>query len=126
MKLAILAVLALSLTAQTPPPAERGGRGGRGNAPPPVVSCEVKPDRTVIFRMRAPEDTDVKIGGDFVNPAQPLTKGDDGVWSITLGPLNPAIYSYTFRVNGVSVIDPINPMLQIGERSASSMFEVPS
>ncbi|MCU1232163.1 MAG: putative esterase, partial [Candidatus Solibacter sp.] len=111
------------LAAQGPPPAT-AGRGGRGNAPPAINSCEVRPDRTVTFRMRAPEATDVKVSGDFVQGAQALQKAEDGVWSITLGPLNPAIYSYNFRVNGVSVLDPVNPMIQPGERSSSSMFEV--
>ena len=98
---------------------------GRGSAPPPIVSAEVKPDRTVTFRLRAPEATDVKVGGDFTQGAQAMTKADDGVWSVTLGPLNPAIYSYTFRVNGVGVLDPLNPMIQLGERGSSSMFTVP-
>jgi enterochelin esterase family protein len=123
MKLAILALLPLTtLTAQTLPPA---GSGGRGNAAPPFVSCEVKPDRSVTFRMRAPEAADVKVGGDFDRVEQ-MTKAEDGVWSVTLGPLNPAIYSYTFRVDGVAVLDPVNPMIQLGERSSSSMFEVPA
>jgi enterochelin esterase-like enzyme len=112
------------LAAQGPPPAT-AGRGGRGNAPPAINSCEVRPDRTVTFRMRAPEATDVKVSGDFVQGAQALQKAEDGVWSITLGPLNPAIYSYNFRVNGVSVLDPVNPMIKRGERSSESMFEVP-
>jgi len=112
----------LLMTAQAPP---AGRAGGRGNQPPPIVSCEVKQDRTVIFRLRAAEATDVKVGGDFVQGAQAMAKGEDGVWTVTLGPLNPAIYSYTFRVNGVSVLDPVNPMIQLGERSSSSMFEVP-
>src|SRR5437773_8123740 len=103
--MAVPLVFSQLLTAQAPAPA---GRGGRGAAPPPVASCEVKPDRTVTFRMRAPEATDVKVGGDFVQGAQALTKGGDGVWSVTLGPLAPAIYSYTFRVNGVGVLDPVN------------------
>lgn len=109
-----------SLNAQSSPPA------GRGNAPPPIISCDVKPDRTVTFRLRAPDATDVKVGGDFVQGAQQMTKDDAGVWTVTLGPLNPAIYSYTFRVNSVSVLDPLNPMIQLGERSSSSMFEVPA
>jgi enterochelin esterase-like enzyme len=106
------------MTAQTPP-------ARRGNAPPPIVSCEVKQDRTVTFRLRAPEATDVKVGGDFIQGPQQMTKQDDGVWTLTLGPLNPAIYSYTFRLNGVGVLDPVNPMIQLGERGSSSMFEVP-
>lgn len=55
-----------------------------------------------------------------------MAKSDDGIWSTTLGPLNPAIYSYSFRVNGVSVLDPVNPMVKLGERSSDSMFEIPS
>jgi enterochelin esterase family protein len=57
--------------------------------------------------------------------AQALQKGDDGVWSVTLGPLHPAIYSYTFRIQGVSVLDPVNPMIKRGERTSESLFEVP-
>jgi enterochelin esterase family protein len=114
---------AFSLSAQGPSPA--AGRGGRGNMPPPIVSCEVKPDRTVTFRLNAPEATDVKVGGDFAQGAQQMTKGDNGIWSVTVGPLNPAIYSYTFRVNGVAVLDPANPAIKLGERSSQSMFDVP-
>jgi enterochelin esterase-like enzyme len=113
------------LAAQGPPPGG-AGRGGRGNAPPAINSCEVRPDRTVTFRLRAPEATDVKVGGDFVQGTPALQKGDDGVWSVTLGPLNPAIYSYTFRINGVSVLDPVNPMIKRGERTSESMFEIPA
>ena len=35
-------------------PAAPAGRGGRGNAPPAIKYCEVAPDRTVTFRLRAP------------------------------------------------------------------------
>ncbi len=105
-------------------PAAAGARGGRGPQLPPILSCEVKQDRTVTFRLRAPEATDVKVGGDFIQGPQQMTKQEDGVWDVTLGPLNPAIYSYTFRVNGVSVLDPVNPMIKAGERTSESMFEV--
>src|SRR5690349_19772366 len=124
---AIPVALAASLSAQSPTAASAApaGRGGRGSAPPPITSAEVKPDRTVTFRLRAPEATDVKVGGDFIQTPQPMTKGDDGVWTGTVGPLNPAIYDYTFRISGVSVLDPVNPMIKLGERTSSSMFEVP-
>src|SRR5262245_52322280 len=91
-------------------------KAGRAAPPPPIVSVEVAANHMVTFRLRAPEATDVKVGGDFVTPPQALTKGDDGVWSTTVGPLHPAVYSYTFRVNGVAVLDPANPMIQLGER----------
>src|SRR5260370_21710305 len=109
-KLAFLAILLMGapiLLAQ--PPAPPAGRGGRGNAPPAIKFCEVAPDRTVTFRLRAPEATDVKVSGDFVQGAQDLKKAEDGVRSVTVGPVAPAIYSYTFPINTVTVLDPLNP-----------------
>jgi enterochelin esterase-like enzyme len=105
----------------------RAGRG-RGNFAPPKLNYKVNADKTVTFDLKAPEATDVKLSGDFlkqaVTPAQ-MTKGADGVWTVTIGPLHPAIYSYSFMIDGVRDIDPTNPMMKAGERSAESMFEVP-
>jgi len=36
------------------------------------------------------------------------TKGSDGVWSTTIGPLTPEIWIYNFRVQGVELPDPSN------------------
>jgi enterochelin esterase-like enzyme len=121
---AIALILTPLLPAQVP--AAPSGRGGRGNAPPAYNSCEVAPDRTVTFRLRAPDAADVKVSGDFVQGAQDLKKAEDGMWSVTVGPLAPAIYNYTFRVNGVGVLDPVNPAIKLGERTSESMFEVPA
>jgi len=107
-----------------PDPAGRGGRGGRGAPTPPAATHEVNPDRTVTFHLRAPDATSVKLSGDFVQGSPDMTKGDDGVWSITTAPLNPAGYTYTFVVDGVRNIDPSSPMVKLGDRSAESMFEV--
>jgi len=119
------------------PAGRGGGRGGRGNAAPQPPSCEVRPDRTVVFRLAAPDAASVKLNGDFpqappaIEGAQPpsasrdMIKGDDGVWTITVGPLHPAVYNYSFTVNGVRNIDPGNPMVKRGDRSSESMFEVP-
>src|ERR1035441_1823554 len=107
------------------PPTPRAP-GGRLRSPPAYNSCEVAPDRTVTFRLRAPEATDVKVSGDFISGAQDLKKADDGVWSVTVGPIAPAIYSYNFRISGVNVLDPVNPAIKLGESGSSSMFEVPA
>src|SRR5580692_3430210 len=107
------------------PAAGGGGRGGRGNAQPAIVTHEVNPDKTVTFRLRAPDATSVKLSGDFVQGTPDMTKGADGVWSITTAPLNPAAYNYTFIVDGVRNIDPSSPMVKLGDRSSESMFEVP-
>jgi enterochelin esterase-like enzyme len=109
------------LGAQTPPPAAPGG--GRGPQPKPAYT--VNPDRTVTFNLRAPDATAVKLGGDFVQGAQEMTKADGGLWCLTVGPLKPSVYNYTFTIDGVRNIDPANPMVKLGDRTSESMFEVP-
>ena len=54
-----------------------------------------------------------------------MTKDDEGVWSITVGPLTPDFYSYTFHVDGVRTVDPKNAMIKPGLNSLDSMFLVP-
>jgi enterochelin esterase family protein len=38
-----------------------------------------------------------------------MTRGEDGVWTITVGPLSPAFLFYGFYVDGVASLDPANP-----------------
>ena len=48
------------------------------------------------------------------------------MWSITLGPLDPDVYSYSFSIDGVTALDPRNPGVKLGSRSStSSVLEVP-
>lgn len=113
------------LLAQAPAPGAPSARGGRGGGPPAQPAYEVHAGRTVTFKLRAPEATDVKVSGDFTQTAQGMTKGSDGTWSVTVGPLRPALYNYAFTVNGVRVVDPANPMLGAADRgTGSSLFEV--
>ena len=35
-----------------------------------------------------------------------MTKGEDGVWSATIGPLKPEYYVYVYVVDGVQTLDP--------------------
>jgi enterochelin esterase-like enzyme len=118
------------LAAQTPPPGGAAqARGGRGAPPPQVRSPEVNPDRTVTFRLRAPQATAVMLSGEITQGKGPLpmTKDSDGVWSITIGPLQPEIWIYDFRIDGVDLPDPAN--ISVLPRSAGlvalSFAEVP-
>lgn len=96
---------------------------------PAIKSTEVLPDYRVVFRIYAPKASEVTLVGDFVaqgrGTAGPMQKGDDGVWSLTVGPLVPDFYSYSFNVDGVRTIDPRNPMVKQGVASLDSMFLVP-
>jgi enterochelin esterase-like enzyme len=126
LSLILLFAFSSSLLAQAPPAQGRGGRGGRGGggAAPAVPAYAVQSDRTVTFRLRAPEATVVQVTGDF-GDATAMTKGADGTWTATVGPLRPAIYNYAFTVNGVRVLDPANPWTGSADRTpGSSQFEV--
>lgn len=107
------------LSAQAPAPAGRGGP-----RPPAPPAYTVNADRTVTFRLHAPDATAITVSGDFAQTPQPMTKSEDGTWSFTSAALRPAIYDYSFTVNGLRVNDPSNPLVKTGDRSSSTMFEV--
>jgi hypothetical protein len=115
LAIGLFAVLA---AAQGPP--------ARAPRPPALPPFEIHPDHSVTFQVRAPEATDVKLSGDFTKGAQALQKGENGVWTLTVGPLQPAIYAYSISIDGVSTIQPTNPFVQTGARSTGSLFEVPA
>ena len=96
-------------------------------APDTLVTPEVGADRRATFRIRAPKAAAVDFFGDWmpVGSSKPMTKDPDGVWSITLGPLEPSIYLYTFTVDGVTIADPVNPRIKLRSRTSASMVEVP-
>ncbi|MCX7046492.1 MAG: alpha/beta hydrolase-fold protein [Candidatus Sumerlaeota bacterium] len=91
------------------------------NAPPPRVASEIYPDRTVTMRLRAPKALEVSVAGQI--GARPMVKDSEGVWSVTLGPLAPAIYDYSFVVDGVSMADPGNPDIK---GPTSSLLPIPA
>jgi enterochelin esterase-like enzyme len=82
---------------------------GQGNAPPPVISPEVLPDNTVTFRLRAPEADEVLLNGNWDDGRGiEMTKDDEGIWSVTVGPLSAQLWAYSFSVDGLKVMDPGN------------------
>src|SRR4051812_13197520 len=99
--------------AQAPPPAGQAGRGGgRGAAAPQFASPEVATDRRIAFRIFAPNAQAIRLAaGDIpgVGQTTQLTKGPEGVWEVTIGPIDPGSYRYNFNVDGVATIDPRNP-----------------
>ena len=73
-----------------------------------VVSPEVHADRTVTFRLEAPQASKVLVQGLAGVEPQALAKSGNGVWEVTVGPLAPELYSYKFSVDGAEVTDPHN------------------
>ena len=115
-------------TGAPPAGAAAAGRGGRGGGRgPQVVSPEVGADRTITFRYYAPNAQKVTVSGELAAQTPTMTKGDDGVWTGKIGPLNPDIYAYAFNIDGVTALDPRNPDTKYGYGGfgATSVVEVP-
>ena len=81
----------------------------------PLNSPDVTDDGIVTFSLRAPAAKDVKLTGVAIltalgNSRQPVPfkKGEDGIWTLTVGPLKPDMYIYYFNVDGVQMADPSN------------------
>jgi enterochelin esterase-like enzyme len=96
-----------------------------------VQSPEVLPDGRVTFRLHAPRATEVTIAGEWTraggapNAPERMSKDARGIWSITVGPLEPNIYIYVFNVDGMTITDPINPSIKLRARTSASMVEIP-
>ena len=129
----ILAAMVLSTTAwaQATEPGQRGERGGgrgRGRAGPAVTSPEVSADRRITFRVLAPQAQQVRMtASDIPNIGQVanLAKGDAGVWSTTVGPVDPGAYRYNFNIDGVATIDPRSPATSESNNNVWSVVYVP-
>jgi enterochelin esterase family protein len=103
MKSGILIAIVISAGAvvlaqqpKTPRPPTVAGQGR-----PRFVSPDVQPDRKIIFRISAPTAAEVQLR--FANQTYPMMKGGKGVWSVTVGPVEPEIYQYSFEIGGARV-----------------------
>ena len=123
---ALLAASPLTCTTFAQAPA-RPGRGG-GPQGPRVVSPEISPESKLTFRILAPKAEAVLLSaGDLPGLGQgaAMTKGTNGVWEVTVGPVNPGAYRYNFSVDGVAVIDPRNPATSESNENTWSLVYVP-
>ena len=79
-----------------------------------VVSPEIK-DGQVTFRIKADYATVVELYGSWMpgyGDRVPMTRGENFVWEVTVPAPSPEIYTYNFYVDGVSVNDPTNVLVQ--------------
>lgn len=100
-------------------------RAGANRPSPPPLSPEVHGDLTVTFRLQAPGARDVRISGEWAGPEAPLVRDESGVWSLTVGPLDPDLYGYSLHVDGVAMPDPGNHWVKPMRSPTTSVLEVP-
>jgi enterochelin esterase-like enzyme len=129
--LILLAVGALVETSAAQAPQAPAGRGaapgGRGGGPAPIRSPDVAADRRVTFRLSAPKAAEVSVTCECAKDPVPMTKDAQGVWSATVGPVDPDLYEYEFHVDGVIMPDPRNVVVKYNSRPGplASMLNVP-
>ena len=91
----------------------------------PFVSPEIHPDKTVTFRFRAPNAKEVLLNSQITAEPRLMTKNENGLWSLTIGPVKPDIYPYCFVVDNIQVGDPANVLIFANERFKFSLVDIP-
>ena len=91
----------------------------------PVVSPELT-ENALTFRFRAPKARMVQVSTSWKGYAPlPMTQDRDGVWTLTVERPEPELYTYTFIVDGVSMLDPANVFVQRDGARYLNAFLVP-
>jgi enterochelin esterase-like enzyme len=140
LALGFLTLLGLTLSpalAQTPTPAPATTVAPTPEPTPPGPLrdkiTQVLPDRHVTFRLLAPKANAVDvILGIKSGPYEPqgsttaaMTKDANGLWSVRLGPLEPTLYEYQFRLEGRKIADPGNDMPKPQRQVDTSLLLIP-
>lgn len=101
-----------------------------------IVSPEIHENKTVTFRLFAPNASKVQVTGDFLptekistpfgefdGPGKAdLVRNEKGIWEYTSEILSPELYSYSFLVDDFKTTDPSNVYLIRDVASVTNVF----
>jgi enterochelin esterase family protein len=93
--------------------------------PPALNSPEVHSDHSITFRYFSKKASKVTLSGEFLKSPLSMSKDTSGIWSITVPPVTPDIYPYSFWVDSVQIADPNNTYIFANERFKRSIVDVP-
>lgn len=93
--------------------------------PPAISSPDVHKDHSITFRYFSRTAQHVVLNGEFLKAPVPLVKDSSGIWSVTVPPVEPDIYPYSFMVDSVSLADPNNTYIFANERFKRSIVNIP-
>jgi enterochelin esterase family protein len=93
--------------------------------PPALNSPEVHPNRSITFRYFSKKANKVTLSGEFLKTPLSMSKDTAGIWSITVPPVTPDIYPYSFWVDSVQIADPNNTYIFANERFKRSIVDIP-
>lgn len=93
--------------------------------PPAISSPDVNPDHSITFRYYSRTAQKVILKGEFLSAPVALLKDTSGIWSITVPPVKPDIYPYSFMVDTIETADPNNSYIFANERFKRSIVDIP-
>ena len=92
-----------------------------------IVSPDIQPDNSVIFRIKAPGASSVQVIGTFspdIKPV-PLMKKDSGVFEAKVGPIPSDMYEYRFILDSAFLLDPNNNAVTRDGRIVENRLLIP-
>ena len=95
---------------------------------PTIESPVINEDGTVTFRYQAPKAVKVTVSGDFLPDSveAELKEGENGIWEYTTDfKVAPEMYTYTFNVDGNTVLDLNNTWVNRDVATLKSAFIMP-
>ena len=90
-----------------------------------LVSPDVQADGRVTFRFRDPNAAAVAVSMEGQQHPTPMHKDADGIWTVTVGPLQPDFYGYFFVADGVNLLDPSNTAIKPNLINLQNIVHVP-
>ena len=93
--------------------------------PPALSSPDVHADNSVTFRYYSKAAQKVTLDAEFLSQPVKLKKDSAGIWTVTVAPVSPDIYPYSFRVDSVQTPDPNNTYIFANERFKRSIVNIP-
>lgn len=102
-----------------------GVTGMAQQRPPALSSPDVHADHSITFRYFSRNAKKVMVSGEFLKAPVAMTRDTSGIWSVTVPPVKPDIYPYSFMVDSVSLADPSNSYIFANERFKRSIVDVP-
>lgn len=93
--------------------------------PPAISSPDVNADHSITFRYYSKTAGRVLVKGEFLSSPVAMTKDTSGIWSVTVPPVKPDIYPYSFAVDSVELADPNNTYVFANERFKRSIVSIP-
>lgn len=99
--------------------------GAYAQRPPAISSPDVHADQSITFRYFSKTAQRVFLSGEFLKANVSMMKDTSGIWSVTVPPVVPDVYPYSFWVDSVQIADPNNTYIFANERFKRSIVDVP-